>query len=114
MIVLLKEILTNITATAGQSNGNTQNGHKPGCARPIISSSMLVFRFTDGNRTVPNGSSGSQTSAYSGSEPAINMDELASLRYREIKSKAISGALLLMVKWFKRSRMFTIHPPRQG
>ena len=32
------------------------------------------------------------------------IDELDSTRLREITGKAISGTLLLLVKWFKRSR----------
>ncbi|WEW61502.1 Factor arrest protein 11 [Emydomyces testavorans] len=88
VIVLLKEILTNITAAAGQSSGNGQNGHKPGA--------------------VPNGTSTSQfpaSTAYPKPESVRNLDELDGIRYREIKSKAISGALLLLLKWFKRSHI---------
>lgn len=32
------------------------------------------------------------------------IDELDNIRLREITGKAISGSLLLLVKWFKRSR----------
>lgn len=35
-------------------------------------------------------------------EPSV--DELDNIRLREITSKAVSGTLLLLVKWFKRSR----------
>lgn len=34
-------------------------------------------------------------------------EELDAIRHREITSSAISGCLLLMLKWFKRSRMFS-------
>lgn len=33
-----------------------------------------------------------------------NLEDLNTLRSREISTKAISGILFLMVKWFKRSR----------
>ena len=32
------------------------------------------------------------------------IDELDNVRLREITGKAISGSLLLLIKWFKRSR----------
>lgn len=37
-------------------------------------------------------------------EADMTIEELDSARHREIKAKAISGALLLLLKWFKRSR----------
>ncbi|EER29965.1 N1221-like family protein [Coccidioides posadasii C735 delta SOWgp] len=82
VIVLLKEILTNITATAGHLNGNGQNGHKPG---------MMT-----------NGTRESQVPSNDVSE---SLDDLDAVRCREIKSKAISGTLLLLLKWFKRSHV---------
>lgn len=33
-----------------------------------------------------------------------SVDELDNIRLREITSKAVSGTLVLLVKWFKRSR----------
>jgi hypothetical protein len=35
-----------------------------------------------------------------------SIDDLDNIRYREIKAKAISGTLILLLKWFKRSREF--------
>lgn len=37
-------------------------------------------------------------------DPISNIDELDMIRLREITSKAVSGSLLLLLKWFKRSR----------
>lgn len=34
------------------------------------------------------------------------IDELDNVRLREITGKAVSGTLLLLLKWFKRSREF--------
>lgn len=36
------------------------------------------------------------------------IDELDNVRLREITGKAVSGTLLLLLKWFKRSRELTI------
>ncbi|EEP78699.1 conserved hypothetical protein [Uncinocarpus reesii 1704] len=88
VIVLLKEILTNITADAGQSNGSSQNGQKSG--------------------VMSNGINGAQTStagAYSMPDHVGNLEDLDAVRSREIKSKGISGVLLLLLKWFKRSHI---------
>lgn len=38
----------------------------------------------------------------------VAIDELDNIRLREITGKAISGSLVLMLKWFKRSRKFII------
>jgi hypothetical protein len=35
-----------------------------------------------------------------------SIDELDNIRLREITGKAVSGTLLLLLKWFKRSREF--------
>lgn len=40
--------------------------------------------------------------------PDTSVDELDNIRLREITSKAVSGTLLLLVKWFKRSRKLLI------
>ncbi|KAH8431377.1 FAR11/STRIP family protein [Aspergillus melleus] len=86
-IVFLKVILTNVSAVVNQANGpNNQsmgegygsvNGYATGYSNNIIGELN--------------------------SEAAI--DELDNLRLREITGKAISGSLLLLVKWFKRSHI---------
>lgn len=35
-----------------------------------------------------------------------SIDELDNIRLREITGKAVSGILVLLLKWFKRSREF--------
>lgn len=57
---------------------------------------MLVL--SDGYNSVQ----GFPTQQNSFTEVAI--DELDNIRLREITGKAISGSLLLLLKWFKRSR----------
>lgn len=48
------------------------------------------------------------TNEASSPEAEITLEELDSTRDREIKAKAVSGILLLLLKWFKRSR--TLRP----
>lgn len=36
----------------------------------------------------------------------IAIDELDNIRLREVTGKAVSGSLILLLKWFKRSRVF--------
>lgn len=49
---------------------------------------------------IPRTGTSSTTDVYS----EMSIEELDNIRLREITSKAVSGTLLLMVKWFKRSR----------
>lgn len=44
------------------------------------------------------------TNEASSPEAEMTIEELDSTRDREIKAKAVSGILLLLLKWFKRSR----------
>jgi hypothetical protein len=37
-------------------------------------------------------------------EPPTDMEEIDMARLREVTGKAVSGSLLLLLKWFKRSR----------
>lgn len=37
-------------------------------------------------------------------EPMMEIEEVDMTRLREITGKGVSGSLLLLVKWFKRSR----------
>ncbi|KAM5475188.1 Factor arrest protein 11 [Microsporum audouinii] len=81
VIVVLKEILTSITAIASKSNcgdnidgraENELNGHKQ----------------TSNKTRIP--------------EPFLSTRQLQEARSREIRFEAISGALILLLKWFKR------------
>ncbi|KAJ6141999.1 Phosphatidic acid phosphatase type 2/haloperoxidase [Penicillium chrysogenum] len=75
-IVFLKIILTNVSAVVSQATSQTTQG---------MSHSM-------------NGSSHNLLSDAS-------IDELDNIRLREITGKAVSGTLLLLLKWFKRSHI---------
>ncbi|KAJ5100485.1 Phosphatidic acid phosphatase type 2/haloperoxidase [Penicillium angulare] len=77
-IVFLKIILTNVSAVVNQAN------------------SQAAQSMSNGHSM--NGSSGEFFHETS-------VDELDNIRLREITSKAVSGTLLLLVKWFKRSHI---------
>ncbi|KAJ5936091.1 hypothetical protein N7454_005389 [Penicillium verhagenii] len=77
-IVFLKIILTNVSAVVNQANSQT-------------------------SQNMSNGHGPDGSSADFFAEPSV--DELDNIRLREITSKAVSGTLLLLVKWFKRSHV---------
>ncbi|KAF9891316.1 Factor arrest protein 11 [Aspergillus nanangensis] len=81
-IVFLKVILTNVSAMVNQVSAQDSQG------------------LSDGYGAV-NGFAGPDGSL----EFDAAMDELDNVRLREITGKAISGSLLLLVKWFKRSHI---------
>ncbi|PGH31732.1 hypothetical protein GX50_05511 [[Emmonsia] crescens] len=92
VIVLLKEILINITESASlQSKMNGQNSYRQ--------SPQKASMFDD--TAAPN------TASQDVERGDDNQDseELDAIRHREITSSAISGCLLLMLKWFKRSHI---------
>ncbi|KAE8354766.1 hypothetical protein BDV28DRAFT_71495 [Aspergillus coremiiformis] len=82
-IVFLKIILTNVSAMVNQAQGGQG-----------MSDAHGVNGSGPGHGTVPHDSN---------CDAAI--EELDNIRLREITGKAISGSLLLLVKWFKRSHI---------
>ncbi|KAB8237717.1 FAR11/STRIP family protein [Aspergillus alliaceus] len=82
-IVFLKIILTNVSAMVNQAQGGQG-----------MSDGYCVNGSGPGHGTV---------SEDLNSDAAI--EELDNIRLREITGKAISGSLLLLVKWFKRSHI---------
>ncbi|KAH8695124.1 transmembrane hyphal anastomosis protein Ham2/Far11 [Talaromyces proteolyticus] len=80
VIVLLKVILTNVSAIVNQVNSH--NSHSSGAAN------------------------GYHSSGSAHEEPPTDVEEIDMARLREITGKAVSGALLLLLKWFKRSHIF--------
>lgn len=105
--VLLKVVLANVTALVTQMNGNGQNGTSFGVAGQENGDTNGQAKIkTKGNTNSgrqPNGKldgrDGSEDEALDSS-----IEELNALRLREISSKAVSGVLLLLLKWFKISR----------
>jgi hypothetical protein len=86
IIVLIKAILAHVTALVTQANGS--NGLQSG------------FQFQEnqnGTSTQSNGVNGHH-------HAASTNEELDAMRTQEILDKAVSGVLILMLKWFKISR----------
>ncbi|KAK6812809.1 hypothetical protein RU639_011437 [Aspergillus parasiticus] len=82
-IVFLKIILTNVSAMVNQTQGGQG--------------------MSDGYGVNGSGPGPASIAEDLNSEAAI--EELDNIRLREITGKAISGSLLLLVKWFKRSHI---------
>ncbi|KAJ5203890.1 Phosphatidic acid phosphatase type 2/haloperoxidase [Penicillium cinerascens] len=76
-IVFLKIILTNVSAVVNQAN-------------------------TSASQSMSNGHGVNGSADFF---PDTSIDELDNIRLREITGKAVSGTLLLMLKWFKRSHI---------
>jgi hypothetical protein len=101
VIVLLKVILTNVTAIVAQAN---TNGLGPGFQSqetganglPKTRSNVNIAQQVNG---IPN-----QNDQPHENEPDVTIEELDAARRREITGKAVSGSLLLLLKWFKISR----------
>ncbi|KAF2734005.1 hypothetical protein EJ04DRAFT_577191 [Polyplosphaeria fusca] len=87
IIVLIKAILAHVTALVTQANG--PNGLQSG------------FQFQENQ----NGAS-SQTNGTNGHHaPSSTNEDLDAMRTQEILDKAVSGVLILILKWFKTSHI---------
>ena len=92
IIVMLKTTLVNVQAIA-QQNGDLNAAAPEANIQgnlPKTKSSMSL----------------SQSNPASGMDASISDEDLDNIRLREVAHKAISGALILMLKWFKLSRKF--------
>lgn len=95
-IVFLKIILTNVSAVVNQANASGSQGMRYGSPGSFQTDPYLSCSCPYSNGHGVNGS----TDFF----PDTSIDELDNIRLREITGKAVSGTLLLMLKWFKRSR----------
>lgn len=88
---MIKAILAHVTALVTQSNG--VNGLQSG------------FQFQDNQ----NGTVGRpDTNGVNGhSNTVATNEELDAMRTQEVLDKAVTGTLILLLKWFKVSRMLT-------
>lgn len=93
-IVFLKIILTNVSAVVNQANTSASQSMRYGSQTPTQIDLDFSYLFSNGHGV--NGSADFF--------PDTSIDELDNIRLREITGKAVSGTLLLMLKWFKRSR----------
>lgn len=85
IIVLIKAILSHVTALVTQANG--ANGLQSG----------FQYHDSQNGRPETNGVNGHNGSV------ATN-EELDAMRTQEVLDKAVSGTLMLILKWFKISR----------
>jgi hypothetical protein len=92
VIVLLKVVLSNVTALITQMNG--QNGGQSGFPSQDPQSGTSATR--------PDGNTSLESSAAHG--PMLSKEELDAARTQEINAKSVSGILILLLKWFKVSR----------
>lgn len=96
VIVLLKAVLANVTALITQPAGQAQ-GLAPGFRSEV---------------NLRNGAQGQNRPQDPASIPLPNtvdpadlpIDEIEAMRSREITAKAVSGIILILLKWFKVSR----------
>lgn len=103
VIVLWKVTFANVSALVSQTNG--PNGLQNGFPFAEDTADSQGKRRTNPNSAVQaNGLPNSQLFENAdGTDLAVA--ELNALRAREITSKAVSGILLMLLKWFKLSRM---------
>lgn len=103
MIVLLKEVLSNVTHLVTQPNSLGYNGLGPGFQENGLSNDQTKSRMKDSSRK-SNGVGGNASDAQEdGDEDLIELD---AFRAREIRAKAVSAILVLLLKWFKISRKY--------
>lgn len=88
--MVIKAILTHVTSLVTQSNG--PNGLQSG------------FQFQENQNGQPAGPS---TNGVNGQHGTVSTnEELDAMRTQEILDKAVSGLLILLLKWFKVSRKY--------
>jgi hypothetical protein len=94
IIVLIKAILAHVTALVTQSSG--ANGLQSG------------FQFQDNqNGTTSGRPDMNGINGINGhSSPVATNEELEAMRTQEVLDKAVTGSLVLILKWFKVSREF--------
>lgn len=102
VIVFLKIVLTNVSALVN-NQGNGQNGASGRSVTlgPLRNSALTCYSESF---VGPNGGAPSFNNEAEDLDCDATVDELDNIRVREITGKAISGSLLLLLKWFKRSR----------
>lgn len=97
MIVLLKAVLANVTALITQPMSQQQGGLAPGYRSEV----NLRANGVQQNRQQDPAISSLPITI----DPAdLPIDEIEAMRSREITAKAVSGILLILLKWFKVSR----------
>lgn len=105
VIVLLKVVLANVTALV------TQSGQPEGPNGVAPTAPMQDQTNGDGQAPGPHREANGRPGGGSGDEEGeedkgvvMSWEEIDGMRMREITAKAVSGILLLLLKWFKISR----------
>lgn len=91
VIVLIKAILSHVTALVTQANG--ANGLQSG----------FQYQDNQNGRLETNG-------VHSQNGTVATNEELDAMRTQEVLDKAVSGTLMLILKWFKISRNVPTQP----
>ena len=99
-MVLWRALFSNVSALVAQNGQNGmpngisfgEEGDAPGRKRTNPNSSANINGLANGQLSENE----------DGTDPAV--EELNAVRSREIISKAVSGVLLMLLKWFKLSR----------
>lgn len=103
VIVLLKVILANVTAIVTQNNG--QNGLQSGFSFPDNGSDAVMGKPKSNlnlAQQLSGAAKGPNGHIDDNADPVL--EELNAVRLREITAKAISGIIVMLLKWFKVSR----------
>lgn len=95
VMVLLKRVLENVAALISQSNA--QNGLS---GMPIGEGQNGV----NGHGGDVNGINGSHPDSF-----GYSISEIDAIRQQEVTAKAVSGILILLLKWFKVSRKCSMY-----
>jgi hypothetical protein len=93
IIVLIKAILAHVTALVTQSSG--ANGLQSG------------FQFQDNQNGTTSGRP-DMNGINGHSNTVATNEELDAMRTQEVLDKAVTGSLVLILKWFKLSRKSTM------
>ncbi|TVY25608.1 Factor arrest protein [Lachnellula hyalina] len=101
VIVLLKAVLANVTALITQPPpGQPQSGLAPGFRSEVnlrVNSAQQQPQRPQDPANIPLPTNADQVE--------LQIDEIEALRSREITAKAVSGILLILLKWFKVSNI---------
>lgn len=92
-MVLMKTILANVTSLITQATGQA-----------AIPSGFHFQDQQNGNTQERSGSNGGATNGFHVDISSLAPDELDKMRGEEIAAKAVTGLLVLLLKWFKVSR----------
>ena len=103
VIVLWKAVFTNVSSLVAQGNGQNSALNNMSFSEDGGEAAQGKRKANGASAThLNNLTNGQIADNEDGTDPAV--EELNTVRSREITSKAISGVLLVLLKWFKLSR----------